>query len=66
MSSGLNGEVVGVHGVSVIRSGNVLLDGVDWQIGRGERWVLLGPNGSGKTTLISIVGRHAPRHAPAG
>ena len=55
MRSGLDSEVVGVHGVSVIRSGNVLLDGVDWRIGRGERWVLLGPNGSGKTTLISIV-----------
>ena len=55
MSSRLDGEVVGVHGVSVIRSGNLLLDGVDWRIGRGEHWVLLGPNGSGKTTLISVV-----------
>ena len=36
----LDGEVVGIHGVSVIRSGNLLLDGVDWGIGRGERWVL--------------------------
>jgi iron complex transport system ATP-binding protein len=48
-------EVVGIRGVSVIRSGNLLLDGIDWQIGRGERWVLLGPNGSGKTTLVSIA-----------
>jgi len=51
----LDGEVVGIHGVSVIRSGNLLLDGVDWRIGRGERWVMLGPNGSGKTTLVSIA-----------
>ena len=50
-----DGEVVGIRGVSVIRSGNLLLDGVDWRIGRGERWVLLGPNGSGKTTLVSIA-----------
>jgi len=55
VSSGLDGEVVGLHGVSVIRSGNLLLDGVDWRIGHGERWVVLGPNGSGKTTLVSIV-----------
>jgi iron complex transport system ATP-binding protein len=59
----LAGEVVGVHGVSVIRSGNLLLDGVDWRIGRGERWVLLGPNGSGKTTLVSIVSTYLwPSH----
>ena len=47
--------VVDLRGVSVIRSGNVLLDGVDWRIGRGERWVLLGPNGSGKTTLMAVA-----------
>jgi iron complex transport system ATP-binding protein len=47
--------VVGLDGVSVIRSGNLLLDGVDWRVGHGERWVLLGPNGSGKTTLVSVA-----------
>ena len=50
-----DGEVVGVHGVSVMRSGNLLLDGIEWRVGAGERWVLLGPNGSGKTTLISVA-----------
>ena len=48
-------EVIGVHGVSVIRSGTALLDTVEWQVDRGERWVILGPNGSGKTTLISVA-----------
>ena len=50
-----DGAVVALRGVSVIRSGNLLLDAVDWRIGRGERWVLLGPNGSGKTTLIAVA-----------
>ncbi len=50
-----DGEIVGIHGVSVIRSGNLLLDGIDWRVGDRERWVLLGPNGSGKTTLVSVV-----------
>jgi len=29
LSTGLDGEVVGIHGVSAIRSGNLLLDRVD-------------------------------------
>jgi iron complex transport system ATP-binding protein len=53
--TGPDGEVIGVHGVSVVRSGSLLLDGIEWRVGEGERWVLLGPNGSGKTTLISVA-----------
>ncbi len=35
--------------------------GVDWQVRRGERWVLIGPNGAGKSTLLRIVaGRLQP------
>jgi iron complex transport system ATP-binding protein len=48
-------EVVGLRGVSVVRSGNALLADVDWTVSDGERWVLLGPNGSGKTTLVSVA-----------
>jgi iron complex transport system ATP-binding protein len=32
------------------------LDGVDWTVRHGERWVILGPNGSGKTTLLTLAG----------
>jgi len=48
-------EVVGIHDVSVFRSGTALLDAIEWQVNRGDRWVVLGPNGSGKTTLISVA-----------
>ena len=58
-----DGAVVDLRGVSVVRSGHLLLDGIDWRIGRGERWVLLGPNGSGKTTLMSVVSTYLwPSH----
>jgi iron complex transport system ATP-binding protein len=61
--TGPDGEVVGLHGVSVVRSGNRLLDEIDWRVGEGERWVLLGPNGSGKTTLVSVAATYLwPSH----
>jgi len=44
--------------VSVVRSGKTLLDSVDWTVGVGERWVVLGSNGAGKTTLLQIIGAH--------
>ena len=31
------------------------MDGIDWTIRAGERWVVLGPNGAGKTTLVRIL-----------
>ncbi|HEY8523394.1 MAG TPA: ABC transporter ATP-binding protein [Acidimicrobiales bacterium] len=44
-----------LSGVRLVRDGTVILDGVDWTVGPGERWVVLGPNGSGKTTLLRIA-----------
>ena len=32
-----------------------ILRGIDWRVGGGERWVVLGPNGSGKTTLLQVA-----------
>jgi iron complex transport system ATP-binding protein len=49
------GEVVNLSGVCVRRGGATILDGVDWRVGRGENWMLLGANGSGKTSLLSVL-----------
>ncbi|GAA3214464.1 ABC transporter ATP-binding protein [Actinocorallia longicatena] len=32
-----------------------MLDGVDWSVNEGERWVVVGPNGAGKTTLLQVA-----------
>jgi len=53
-----------LRGVGVVRDGRELLGGVDWDVGRHERWAVLGPNGSGKTTLLRICG--AELHPTAG
>jgi iron complex transport system ATP-binding protein len=47
--------VLSLRGVSLRRDGFSLLSGVDWTIGHGEHWAVLGPNGSGKTTLLRIA-----------
>jgi iron complex transport system ATP-binding protein len=44
--------------------GRTVLGPIDLRIGRGERWVLLGPNGGGKTTLLALAG--ARRQPSAG
>jgi iron complex transport system ATP-binding protein len=46
---------VALRDVGVVRGGLALLDGICWQIGPAERWVVLGPNGSGKTTLLQVA-----------
>ena len=38
------------------KSGNkYILKDIDWEVQKGQHWVVFGTNGSGKTTLLSIV-----------
>ncbi len=48
-------DVLEFAGVGVVRGGASLLDGIDWSVEEGERWVVLGPNGAGKTTLLQLA-----------
>ena len=41
--------------VTLVRDGTTILDGIDWTVGDGERWIVLGANGSGKTSLVRIA-----------
>jgi iron complex transport system ATP-binding protein len=41
--------------VGLSRDGRWILDGIDWEVHAGERWIVLGPNGSGKTSLVRIA-----------
>ncbi len=51
----MTSTAIDLRGVTVMKSGKQLISRVDWQVRRGERWVLFGPNGAGKTTLLQVV-----------
>jgi ABC-2 type transport system ATP-binding protein len=50
-----NGPVVEVTGLTKRYGDHLALDGVTFDIARGETFALLGPNGAGKSTTIEIL-----------
>ena len=45
-----------------VRYGNqMILNHINWEIRKGEKWALLGPNGAGKTTLLSLINGDNPQ-----
>ena len=59
--SRLGKQVFELKGASVAYDGRVVLDRLDWLIGPGDRYGILGENGAGKTTLLRLLdGRLKP------
>src|SRR6185312_10421037 len=40
---------------------NTILDDINWQVRKGERWNVSGPNGAGKSTLLSLITADNPQ-----
>ncbi len=47
--------VLEITGLRLQRGRTAILRGVDWRVGPGEHWVILGANGSGKTSLLKAL-----------
>jgi ABC-type multidrug transport system ATPase subunit len=47
--------VISIRGVRKVFGSHIALDGVSFEVRKGEAFALLGPNGSGKTTLLKSM-----------
>src|SRR5215207_4129676 len=56
-SSRLGGKVIEAEGVGLAFGAKVLLKGMDWHIGPGDRIGLVGVNGSGKSSLTRVLAK---------
>jgi molybdate transport system ATP-binding protein len=52
---------VQMKNVHVQYGANVILDNIDWQVKKGDHWLLSGPNGAGKSTLLSLITADNPQ-----
>ena len=41
-------DIIKLSDVSVIRSKVTILDNINWSVGSGENWAVIGRNGAGK------------------
>jgi molybdate transport system ATP-binding protein len=48
-------KLIEIQNASVRLDNTIVLEDIDWQIFKGESWILYGSNGSGKTTLINLL-----------
>lgn len=53
--------IIGMEDVSIRYGDKLILDQVNWQMKRGERWMLIGHNGAGKSTLLSLINGDNPQ-----
>jgi len=60
-AEGKGRPVVEFHRVTAGYPGVPVLEGLDWTVNTGDRWLVTGPNGSGKSTLLSLVSGDHPQ-----
>ncbi|HUB59818.1 MAG TPA: ATP-binding cassette domain-containing protein [Puia sp.] len=53
--------VIGMHDVTIRYGETTVLDHIDWEVRKGERWSVSGPNGAGKSTLLSLITADNPQ-----
>lgn len=54
-------DVIVLRDVCVRYGSKKIIEGLNWRVRRGERWLLTGANGSGKSTLLSLIAADNPQ-----
>jgi iron complex transport system ATP-binding protein len=49
------GSILEVNNLHIARGDTTILYDVNWRVGAGEHWAILGANGSGKTSLLKAL-----------
>jgi len=50
-----------MHNATVSYGSKTILQNINWQVKRGEKWLLRGHNGAGKSTLLSLINGDNPQ-----
>lgn len=54
-------KAIKMEDIHVRSSQKVILENIDWEVAKGEKWSLYGPNGAGKSTLLSLINGDHPQ-----
>jgi molybdate transport system ATP-binding protein len=52
---------INMRNIIVTYKNKNVVDEVNWQVRKGDKWALMGPNGSGKSTLLSLITADNPQ-----
>ncbi len=47
--------IISMKNVHYKRQGKTILEDINWELKKGDRWAILGLNGAGKSTLLRIL-----------
>ena len=48
-------DIIRFENVNIKYGNTQILKNLDWRVGSGEKWAIIGQNGSGKSTVLSLV-----------
>lgn len=54
-------DIVLLHDIKVAYGDKKIIDGINWQVKAGEKWLLSGENGAGKSTVLSLINGDHPQ-----
>lgn len=58
----LNGEILfDLKNVTIRFGENEIIRNLNWQMRKGEHWVIMGPNGAGKSTFLALLSGDHPQ-----